>query len=58
MRCIYESNTYIHMQVILVDRSKENVATSKEGKPLQLPIDAGAFGEKMLLSPILIQAFT
>ena len=43
------------MQVISVDRPNGYITRVNEGKPLQIPIDVGSFGEKVL--PILVQVY-
>ncbi|KAI8887139.1 hypothetical protein K501DRAFT_212528 [Backusella circina FSU 941] len=45
----------LYMQVISVDRPNGYITRVNEGKPLQIPIDVGSFGEKVL--PILVQVY-
>ncbi|KAI9475403.1 MAG: hypothetical protein EXX96DRAFT_540005 [Benjaminiella poitrasii] len=45
----------LYMQVISVDRPNGYITRVNEGKPLQIPIDVGSFGEKALL--ILVQVY-
>lgn len=43
------------MQVISVDRPNGYITRVNEGKPLQISIDVGGFGEKV--PPILVQVY-
>lgn len=43
------------MQVISADRPNGYITRVNEGKPLQIPVDVGSFGEKVL--PMLVQIY-